>query len=141
MNHLIKDLLILQELQLHGTGPGCKEERQLKSLRKNVPESLLDIFDRWIYRGKKPVAIVSHGVCSECHLKVATGVLLNLAHEDEIEHCGNCGRILYFVPDDDSTQRHSQSHRTSVAKNEIPARVNSTSAKHANGRMTVAPAR
>src|SRR5688500_12584450 len=106
MNNIIKDLFVLQELELNGAPQSrgtSKEERQLKSLRKNVPESLLDLFDRWVERGKKPVAIVRHGVCCECHLKVASGVLANLAHHDEIEHCGNCGRMLYFLQDESCT--------------------------------------
>ena len=106
MNDLLKDLFVLQELELNGTSQrhGTSEEaRQIKSLRKNVPETLLDLFDRWIDRGKKPVAIVRHGVCCECHLKVASGVLGSLAHHAEIEHCGNCGRMLCFVQDESCT--------------------------------------
>lgn len=112
MNNIIRDLFILQELELNGASHGrgtSKEERQVKSLRKNVPENLLDLFDRWIDRGKKPIAMVRHGICCECHLKVASGVLVNLAHHDEIEHCGNCGRILYFMAEEDCTARHSRS--------------------------------
>ena len=113
MNELMKDLLVLQELELHGTRSHREEERRLKLLRKKVPETLLEVFDRWIDRGKRPVALVRGGVCCECHLKIATGVLGHLAHEDQIERCGNCGRILYLPQESrkNSSARMSASRR------------------------------
>jgi NMD protein affecting ribosome stability and mRNA decay len=42
------------------------------------------------------VAIVRNGVCTECHLKVAIGALASLAHETDIQLCGNCGRYLFL---------------------------------------------
>ena len=97
MKTIMKNLLVLQDLELHGTRTLNEQPNQLDLIRSKVPESILTHFDRWIDRGKKAVAIVRGGVCCECHLKVATGVLVNLAAGEELERCGNCGRLLYLA--------------------------------------------
>ena len=66
-----------------------------------IPESFLSIFDSFVARKKKPVSIVRNGVCGECHLQIAVGILGSLAFGQGVQQCGNCGRFLYF-PEDES---------------------------------------
>ena len=97
----MKDLLVLQNLELHSTA-SIEAAKQLEAIRSKVPESILETFDRWIDRGKKPVAVVRGGVCCECHLRVAIGVLADLEGGDQLARCGNCGRLLYLPAEEPS---------------------------------------
>lgn len=97
---MVDNLLALQELELHSRVRAPEIDQQINTLRKHLPESMLGNFDRWIKRQKKAVATVRDGVCRECHIRIAVGVLADLAMGDKIEHCGNCGRILYLPSDE-----------------------------------------
>jgi predicted nucleic acid-binding Zn-ribbon protein len=100
MKNLMEDLLVLQRLELPINRGSPEAEQRRAALRQKVPEALLIKFDRWLARGRKAVAVVGNGVCSECHIKLAIGVVGALAFGDEIQHCGNCGRFLYLAEDD-----------------------------------------
>jgi predicted nucleic acid-binding Zn-ribbon protein len=100
MNRIIENLLALQELALQRREHSTKEENRIEELRKDVPESVLNQFDRWIARRRKAVAVVNSGVCGECHLRLAAGTVGLLAFGEGIQHCGNCGRLLY-VPENE----------------------------------------
>lgn len=69
-------------------------------LRAQVPAQILAQYDRLVLRAKKAVAIAQNGVCSECHLRLPSGTLANLAYTDEILVCDNCGRYLYLPEDE-----------------------------------------
>jgi hypothetical protein len=100
MNNVMESLLALQSLQLQSANPSADLTRQIEALRKEIPESLLVKFDRWMARRKKAVTVVHNGVCCECHISVASGVVGALVFGDEIQHCGNCGRFLYLPADE-----------------------------------------
>ena len=68
----------------------------MEAIRKTIPGIVLTHYDRLLAHGKKGVAIVRNGVCTECHLRVAIGALADLAHESDIQVCGNCGRYLFL---------------------------------------------
>jgi predicted nucleic acid-binding Zn-ribbon protein len=101
MKSLIESLAALQELQLKGAkaASGAGGERE-KLLRTEIPESFLQIFDRFTQRNRKAVSTVRHGVCSECHIQIAVGTLGTLAFGHGVQQCGNCGRFL-FLPKDE----------------------------------------
>jgi uncharacterized protein len=44
------------------------------------------------------VAVVAHGSCSACHVKVRPAAMQILKHGREIVYCDSCKRILYFDP-------------------------------------------
>src|SRR5215468_5159484 len=100
MKSLTEYLVALQNLEGQPNREAPEVEPQREALRRKVPESLLIKFDRWLVRGRKAVAIVHNGVCDECHIKLAGGVVGALACGNEIQHCGNCGRFLY-VPENE----------------------------------------
>lgn len=100
MKKVMEKLLALQRLQLQSNNPSADVAQQIEALRSEVPESVLGKFDRWMARRKKAVAAARNGVCCECHIGLARGVLGALAFGDEVQHCGNCGRFLYLPADE-----------------------------------------
>jgi predicted nucleic acid-binding Zn-ribbon protein len=99
MNAVIENLFALQQLELaNAAAPNHAE--QIATVRAKIPEPILTHFDRLWTRGKNGVAVVRHGVCTECHLAVAVGVISALALGDDLQLCGNCGRYLYLPPDE-----------------------------------------
>jgi predicted nucleic acid-binding Zn-ribbon protein len=100
MNSVVGNLLALQKRVLQRKNHSAEQEKEVDALRKNVPESVLIQFDRWMARGRKAVAVVNNGVCGECHLRLTVGIMGALAFGDEIQRCGNCGRFLYLPEDE-----------------------------------------
>jgi hypothetical protein len=98
MKNIVESLFSLQTLQLQ-SGPGQRNrDGAMEAIRKTIPSVVLTHYDRLLAHGKKGVAIVRNGVCTECHLRVATGPLAGLAHVNDIQVCGNCGRYLFLPP-------------------------------------------
>jgi len=94
MIKLMENLLALQELQWR-KGKGA-HEGDVEALRKGIPGPILDHYDRLQVRGKKGVAILRNGVCTECHMRVPIGTLVTLARGQDVQLCGNCGRYLFL---------------------------------------------
>ncbi len=99
MKNLMENLIALQDFEFHIRRRSPEAVQQIEALRTELPESLLNRFDRSIARGRKPVAAAHNGVCGECHLKLPVGVVAALAFGEGIQHCGNCGRFLYLPED------------------------------------------
>lgn len=94
MIKMMEDLLALQEMQ--GRRGKAAREGDIEALRRGIPDPILGHYDRLQVRGKKGVAILRNGVCTECHMRVPLGTLLTLAHGQDVQLCGNCGRYLYL---------------------------------------------
>jgi predicted nucleic acid-binding Zn-ribbon protein len=110
----MENLAALQEIQLRD---GISAETpKVKKLRAQVPESILAHFERLIARGKKGVALVHAGVCSECHLRLSSGTLGSLAHTEEIHKCDNCGRYLLLPENEPVVLTSATRPRKSGAK-------------------------
>lgn len=77
----------------------------IESLRSNLPLSVTLCHDRFRAAGKRSVAEVRHGVCSGCHMVVAIGALADLKHDDGLHRCGNCGRYIYLVEEEESDRQ------------------------------------
>jgi len=69
-------------------------------LRKQVESDLLAKFDT--ISGKKEgigIAGISHsGICGGCRYKIRPQVFAEVITDNEIQHCDNCDRILYYIP-------------------------------------------
>ena len=124
MKSIMENLFALQKLlRLPGTDEGDRR-KEIESLRKKIPEPVLGHFDRLRMRGKKGVAIVRNGVCGECRITVAIGVLGALAFESDVQLCGNCGRYVY-LPEDEPVYSPASCAKSKPAKRkkESPAYV------------------
>lgn len=96
MKQILENLLLLENLELRkepmpAGSPGPEE------LRKTIPAQVLQHTDRLRERGKKGVAHVRNGVCGQCHMQVAVGLLNSLRRQDNLYRCANCGSYLYYV--------------------------------------------
>ena len=105
----------LQELQGKSSRAVPNRAETMVALRAQIPERFLSTFDRFITRNKKPVSIVHHGVCGECHLQIAVGILGSLVFGQGVQQCGNCGRFLY-LPLSEAWDAAESSIKTKVAK-------------------------
>ena len=100
MRKIMEQLLALQTLQFD-LPPKTEEGRAaMERYRDRIPSTILRNYERLVLRGKKGVAIVRHGVCSECHLRIPSGTLAALAYDNDVQLCGNCGRYLYLPEDE-----------------------------------------
>ena len=94
MKQILENLLRIQNLELGieraTAGSGLEESR------KKVPGQILEQYDRLRARGKKGVAFVRHGVCGQCHMQIAVGVVAMLRRQDNIMRCQNCGAYLQW---------------------------------------------
>ena len=124
MKSIMENLFALQKLQLQARTDERDRRTEIELLRKKIPETILGHFDRLRMRGKKGVAIVRNGVCGECHITVAIGILGALAFETDVQLCGNCGRYLY-LPEDEPVYSPASSPKSKPAKRqkEKPAYV------------------
>jgi hypothetical protein len=96
MKQLLDNLLLLQNLELRSqrvTDGGFEPDE----LRKRIPPQILQHYDRLRARGKKGIALVRHGVCGQCHMQVAVGLLAQLRRQDNLYRCENCGAYLQLV--------------------------------------------
>ena len=96
MKNIMESLFELQTLQLKSGPNQRKGAGAMETIRKGIPEVVLAHYDRLLAHGKKGVAVVRNGVCTECHISVAIGALASLAHEGDVRVCGNCGRYLFL---------------------------------------------
>ena len=96
MNQIIENLLQIKALALRS----CQNpsgDRRIKKLRKMIPAEVLLHYDRLLERGKLGVAFVRNGVCGQCHMQVAVGLLASLHRLEDIHRCQNCGVYLSVV--------------------------------------------
>ncbi len=96
---VIERLLELQTLEMGPEAEAPENRPIIDALRKEIPDPILGHYDRLRARGKKGVALVRHGVCSGCQMKLATGVHAALLRDEDIAMCDNCARYLLVAPD------------------------------------------
>ena len=99
MRKIMDQLLALKKLELNGRAKSSASQPEAKQLREQVPAPILAHYDRLMTRGKKGVALARNGVCSECHLRITGGKLLDLSAAKDVQLCDNCGRYLYLPPE------------------------------------------
>ncbi len=98
MKAMVENLYALQQLLLKSTRATSEQEAKIRQLRKNVPLPVLGHFDRIIKQGRRGVALVRHGVCCECHVRVSAGTAASLVRPKDLYLCESCGRYLLIDP-------------------------------------------
>ena len=93
MKQILDALFALQNLELAGPTDKVGSEEA----RKKIPAHVLQQYDRLRARGKKGAADVRRGVCGQCHMQVAVGLLASLRREDNLYRCQNCGAYLRLM--------------------------------------------
>jgi hypothetical protein len=121
MNVHIQVLAELQQLIDGGSGPASKERyAAIERMRATVPSSVLSHFDRMIARGKKGVAFVRHGVCTECHLRIASGTVASLAVTPHLVLCETCGSYLMLAAEEaEAVQQRIASARAAASRKAV----------------------
>ena len=94
MRTLVENLLALQKLMLPASPSSPERQARIAELRKLVPAPVLTHFDRLVTRGRKGVALVRHGVCTECHIRVPVGTLASLITPHDVYLCDSCSCYL-----------------------------------------------
>ena len=100
MNTIVENLHALQQVLLQKSPVTAERRARIRELRENVPVSILGHFDRLIAQGRNGVALVRHGVCGECHLRVSFGTAASLLQPKDVYLCENCGCYLLLAPDE-----------------------------------------
>src|SRR5262245_6742403 len=96
MKQVLDNLLRLQALEL-SIEQSPSGSMGTEELRKRIPTPYLQHYDRLRARGKKGVAMVRHGVCGQCHMQVAMGLLAALRRQVDVHRCENCGSFLCLI--------------------------------------------
>ncbi len=91
------ELKQLEERRRNNEAQIAELESERRTFTAKVEPTLLAIYDRLV-KAKQGSALValSAGQCKGCHMKVTTSTILKAKTDQEITHCENCGRILYF---------------------------------------------
>jgi len=50
-------------------------------------------------KGHTVLVGIEHGVCGGCHMRLPAQILITCQAQQEIAHCINCGRMLYYTRD------------------------------------------
>ncbi len=100
MRAIVESLYALQQIALQKSRVTPEQEAKVRLLRKKVPLPVLGHFDRIVARGQRGVALVRHGVCCECHVRVSAGTAASLVHPKDIYICESCGRYLLLAPEE-----------------------------------------
>lgn len=95
MKQILENLLRLQNVELGQERLAGVPTADV--IRKSLPEAVILHYDRLRARGKKGVAQVRRGVCGQCHMQVAVGLLAQLRRQDNLYRCENCGCYLDLV--------------------------------------------
>ncbi len=120
MRAIIENLCHLQELEISFNPSAPEVSEKTGGLRLVIPESILAHYDRLRARGKKGVALVRDQVCTECHMRVATGILGRLRNGTDIQICGSCGRYLQLAPETEASPAALESAAKMAKKKRRP---------------------
>lgn len=97
---VIQRLFELQGLEMGPKAESPEARRLAEAIRKEIPEQIKAHYDRLRARDKKGVALVRHGVCTGCQMKLASGIYAHLLRDEDVAMCDSCARYLLLAPDE-----------------------------------------
>lgn len=100
MQNLVSSLYAAQQTLLRHPAASPEHTALLEDLRRRVPAPILAHFLRLVGQGSRGVALVRHGVCGECHLRVPSAIAAALVEPKDLHLCDNCGRYLLLDPEE-----------------------------------------
>ncbi len=100
MKNVIELLLTLQELEMGPAPEAPPNAAEISRLRQLIPPQIIGHYDRLRARDKKGVSLVRNGVCTECHMRLASGIHAELLRAEDIMICDSCGRYLLAAKDE-----------------------------------------
>ena len=100
MKTLILELLSAQTTLLQQRPESPLRRATLLHLAKTVPAPVLAHYLRLVEQGRVGVAMVRHGVCSGCHLRLPFGLSAAVLNTENLHLCENCGSYLVLAPGD-----------------------------------------
>jgi predicted nucleic acid-binding Zn-ribbon protein len=68
------------------------------AIAATLSDDVLELFQRVARLRGVAVAEARDGMCQVCHVKLRLQMYAELKHNDEIQQCPACNRILYYVP-------------------------------------------
>lgn len=98
----VKDIRALLDLEADRAGDQTVSEASRharEALARRVPRQLLDRYQLLVEVGRTPAVVpIERGICSGCHVRLATMVEHKTRRLPAIHTCPHCRRMLY-VPD------------------------------------------
>lgn len=95
----MQDFQVVEQYEQMGFALDKKEkiEESIKEITEQLDPTLYQRFLRIADKYDRPMAPVKNGVCYGCFVSAPTGSKLVTEHQDVIEFCNHCGRILYRI--------------------------------------------
>lgn len=99
---IVKDVELARAALVDKEARLKRELADLKSdysrIEGGVDETVRDHYVRLRkQRGATAVVGIDRGICGGCHMKLPMQIVLSCQAQQELVHCSNCGRILYFT--------------------------------------------
>jgi hypothetical protein len=113
---ILESLLALQNLELVPGKASPERDQQIVSLRNKIPERLLAHYDSLMANGRKGVAMIQEGICSECRQPVPAGALNGVTLGHPIQICIHC-RCFLYSPVEAASDRPMTARRAASAQN------------------------
>ncbi|MFV0416807.1 MAG: zinc ribbon domain-containing protein [Chthoniobacterales bacterium] len=94
-----KHISLLEEKKGHLTEQIDSFKKESDTLAATVEEALLLIYRRLFEtKNGNPVVALQDDVCTGCHMKVPTQIVISVKSAKEVTGCPQCGRLLYVEP-------------------------------------------
>lgn len=76
-------------------------EIQRNDIIINIKPNILNRYEKIRTNKSKGIVLVNNNICSGCNMRVPTFLMKDLKKAEEIIYCESCGRILYYLEDEE----------------------------------------
>ena len=78
-------------------------EHERSNILPNIDGEILNKYEKIRTKRGKGIVHINDRICVGCNMRIPTYLLKDLKKGDEIIYCESCGRILYYMKQDDSS--------------------------------------